>query len=89
MKNSGQPRYVLGIDPSGNFYEGKGTTGWCVFDIVKTRCECSSLYASRAKSQEAYCRHVVLINNMFVKYKAKGIAVSMEDYVLASLAKHK
>ena len=25
-------RYVLALDPSGNFYEGKGTTGWCLFD---------------------------------------------------------
>ena len=84
MKNSGQPRYVLGIDPSGNFFEGKGITGWCVFDIVKDKVvECGSLYASRAKSQEAYWwTHVVLINSMFNKYKAKGIVVSMEDYVL-------
>ena len=68
MKNSGQPRYVLGIDPSGNFFEGKGTTGWCVFDIVKDKVvECGSLYASRAKSQEAYwwahdfkCKYMII-----------------------------
>ena len=25
-------RYVLALDPSGAYKEGKGTTGWCLFD---------------------------------------------------------
>ena len=29
-------KYVLAFDPSGSFYEGKGTTGWCIMD-TKTK----------------------------------------------------
>lgn len=30
MNNS---RYVLALDPSGNYKEGQGTTGWCLLDM--------------------------------------------------------
>ncbi len=31
-------KYVLALDPSGNYNEGKGTTGMCLFDtsLMKT-----------------------------------------------------
>lgn len=28
-------RYILALDPSGNFHEGKGTTGWVLIDANK------------------------------------------------------
>ena len=28
-------KYVLAFETSGSFYEGKGTTGWCIMDTSK------------------------------------------------------
>ena len=85
-KNSGNIRYVLGIDPSGNFNEGKGTTGWCVLDTHMDRIiECGSIQASKCNSQQGYwLAHVNMISTMYSRYKDKGFVVSMEDYVLYS-----
>ena len=79
-------RYVLGIDPSGNFYEGKGTTGWCVFDRKLDKfIKCGAIQASKCDSQNHYWMvHRLLIDEVFNDYRAEGIAVSIEDYVLYS-----
>lgn len=84
MKNLGQPRYVVGIDPSGNFYEGKGITGYCIFDRWDDKVVHSgSIKASEYKTQLRYwdahlrlCFPLLKNGNKFV--------VSMEDYVLYS-----
>lgn len=84
--NSENIRYVLGIDPSGNFYEGKGITGWCVFDKVLDKVlECGSIKASLANSQLAYWyAHIELIRHVTKQYPEGSVAISMEDYVLYS-----
>lgn len=88
MKNSEQYkiRYVLGIDPSGNFNEGKGITGWCVFDRALDRVvKCGSIQASHATSQLAYWQaQIEMIRFHINQYRTEGIVVSMEDYVLYS-----
>lgn len=79
-------RYVLGIDPSGNFYEGKGITGWCVYDRKRDKIvKCGSIQASQAKTQLAYWyAHIEMIRSITEQYKEDGVVVSMEDYVLYS-----
>lgn len=85
-KNLEHGRYVLGIDPSGNYYEGKGITGWCVFDTKLDRViECDSIKAAMAKSQLAYWyAHIELIRHCTERYGKNNVIVSMEDYVLYS-----
>jgi Holliday junction resolvasome RuvABC endonuclease subunit len=77
-------RYVLGIDPSGNFKEGKGTTGWSLLDRQSnTFIKCGVIQASKFQTQEAYwLAHKMLIKQMFKDYHTEGIVVSIEDFVL-------
>lgn len=86
LKNSEQLniRFVLGIDPSGNFYEGKGTTGWSVFDKHLNKfIRCGQIMASRFKTQEAYwLAHVFLIRDTYKEFAEQGFAVSFEEFVL-------
>lgn len=87
MKNlETQPniRYVLGIDPSGNYYEGKGITGWCIYDIkVDKIIKLGDIKASLYDTQEHYwLAHVYLIRDMNKAYRDEGFVVSFENYVL-------
>lgn len=77
-------RYVLGIDPSGSFLEGRGTTGYCVYDkknnkVIKTGVICAKDYN---KDVEYWGAHLELIDGYVNHYK--NIIVSMEDYRLYS-----
>ena len=74
-------KYVLGVDPSGNFYEGKGITGYCLLDCrTLDIIEIGSISASRSHSQIDYWeRHLVKFNTICKKYHA---ALSVEDYKL-------
>lgn len=76
-------KFILGLDPSGNFYEGKGTTGWCVFNTTDNKIiKAGSISAKDFKSQEEYWfAHIDLITDMLKKRKKKLIVV-MEDYML-------
>lgn len=82
-------KFILGLDPSGNFYEGKGTTGWCIFNTLDNRViKAGSISAKDFENQEEYWfAHMNLITDINKKYKKKLIIV-MEDYMLyASKAK--
>lgn len=75
-------RYVMGVDPSGNFHEGKGTTGYWILDCRtgKTK-ELGSISAKTCKSQIEYWeRHLMQFISANKKYK--DIAYSVEDYRL-------
>lgn len=76
-------KYVLALDPSGNFTEGKGTTGWCVFHADKMEIlESSSLSAVGYHEMEQYWdAHLQLINNIRKRY-GHEIIVVIEDYLL-------
>lgn len=50
---------ILAIDPSGNFTEGKGTTGWSLLDETITILACGQLLASNYNSKEDYWRSVI------------------------------
>lgn len=73
---------ILALDPSGNFYEGKGTTGWCIFDCVKNAVsDTGYIAANNYNSMEEYWHaHIKLIDQM--KKKHKSFTVVIEDYLL-------
>lgn len=74
---------ILALDPSGAFYEGKGTTGWCVFnarDNIVTII--GDIKAQKYSEPESYWhRHLDLIESYHAKYKNR-FCIVMEDYFL-------
>ena len=75
-------RYVLALDPSGNFNEGKGTTGWCLFDQDSGKlAKFGYLYAEHFKTQMDYWdAHINLIDSLAGYHPD----IVMEDYLLYS-----
>ena len=73
---------ILSLDPSGNFNEGKGTTGWCIWDCEKNCIlNAGSIAASDYPSMEKYWdEQVFLIKKFLGTYSKPGIVV--EDYKL-------
>lgn len=78
--------YILALDPSGNYTEGKGTTGWCLFDANKNCVVITGFIEAGANEcYEAYWdKHLSLIEGMRYKAALDGaeIIVVIEDYVL-------
>ena len=77
--------FILGIDPSGAFREGKGTTGWCVLSAEqKAITKVDQIEALKFCSQEEYWKeHLHVIKTHKNKYK-KRMCVVIEDYLLYS-----
>lgn len=77
MNNS---RYVLAFDPSGNYNEGKGTTGWCLMDLnTKKICKFGYISASSCADQYEYWdKHIDLIDGL-TGFKPD---IVLEDYLL-------
>jgi hypothetical protein len=75
-------RYILAIDPSGAFHEGKGTTGWCLFDAaVEQTKEIGMIQAYKFETDCAYWRaHTDLLDRMRFDYH--DVIVIIEDYLL-------
>lgn len=71
---------IIGVDPSGEFDKGKGTTGVAVLDSSGKLIKKMSIYAQDYPNRLAYwkavCDH---IETLAIRYDA---VVSMEDYVL-------
>lgn len=77
MNNS---RYVLALDPSGNYNEGKGITGWCLFDnetnkIIKFGVIKSENFSCQFQYWDA---HIKLIDGL-TGFKPD---IVIEDYLL-------
>lgn len=75
-------RYILALDPSGNFYEGKGTTGWCLYDqesnkIAKFGFICAEHFNTQIDYWDA---HIALIDSLTGYHPD----IIMEDYLLYS-----
>jgi hypothetical protein len=69
---------ILGIDPSGNFDEGKGTTGWCLLEPGTTNIpEAGDI---RAKDYPAIFNYWQQHLSLIIKKRPNDI--SMEDYLL-------
>ena len=75
-------RYVLALDPSGNFKEGKGITGWCLLDTsTKKIAKFGYISASMYPNQYAYWdAHITLIDSL----SGYAPAIVIEDYLLYS-----
>lgn len=75
-------RYIIGIDPSGNWEEGKGITGLAVFDkredrIVATAYVQAKLYKTQIEYWEANVQVIKMLAKMY-----KSHILSIEDYLL-------
>lgn len=67
---------VLGIDPSGAYYEGKGTTGWAIFESeTRELKEYGSIRASDYPELKLYYKAV----SDLIK---PGMQVVIEEYLL-------
>lgn len=75
--------FILAFDPSGNFNEGKGTTGWCVFNALDKRITFAGhIPARHYQSMEGYWQaHVTLIKKFQERY-GQRLVVVIEDYFL-------
>lgn len=73
-------RYVLAFDPSGNFKEGKGITGWCLLDTeTKKVAKFGYISAAMYPHQQAYWdAHITLIDSL----AGYAPAIVVEDYLL-------
>jgi hypothetical protein len=73
-------RYILAFDPSGNFKEGKGITGWCLLDTeTKKVAKFGYISAAMYPHQQAYWdAHITLIDSL----AGYAPAIVVEDYLL-------
>ncbi len=76
-------KYTIGIDPSGSFKEGSGTTGWCVLDNATNKVlQIGTVAAKDYPSYHLYWdAHIQLVKQLMKQYGRKT-AVSIEDYIL-------
>lgn len=73
---------ILALDPSGSFYEGKGTTGYCIYDTRTHKfINCGSLFAKNYQCAEAYWNAVLRLIQHTKSIYPKTIVVC-EDYLL-------
>ena len=75
-------RYTMGIDPSGAFREGKGTTGWCILDnrtnkLLRVGTISAKDYPTDMEYWQAHLDKIDLIHKHY-----KCLALSIEDYIL-------
>ena len=73
---------ILALDPSGSFYEGKGTTGYCVYDTrKKTFITCGSIFAKHFRTMEEYWDAVIQLI-ITTKNQYPDMMLVCEDYLL-------
>lgn len=75
-------KYVIALDPSGNFEEGKGTTGCCLFNAEnKIIISTWNIRASDYTSKEEYWNaHLSFLKRIMLTYK--NTTIVMEDFTL-------
>lgn len=75
-------RHIIAFDPSGAFYEGKGTTGVCFFNCVEGKAQdFTALCARDYDSDVAYWDAHIGILEKYIKC-SKRPCVVIEDYLL-------
>jgi Holliday junction resolvasome RuvABC endonuclease subunit len=74
---------ILAFDPSGSFEEGKGTTGWCIYDTqAKRLVDVGALQAKDYPTVKEYWNaHTKLIEEFRFYYRLAPVIVC-EDYFL-------
>ena len=75
-------KHILAIDPSGNFEEGKGTTGSCLFDAELNLVKCfNDIHASEFDTKEHYWQYhldyIKILSEMYPSF-----VVVIEDFTL-------
>lgn len=77
-------KHILALDPSGNFKEGKGTTGWCIFDCANMRItKTGFISAHNFKTMQDYWNaHIELLDKTIKRYGVENCCVVIEDYLL-------
>lgn len=77
-----EARYIVGVDPSGNFNEGKGHTGLAVYDIQEDKIDAiGCTYAGNYDTWMEYFKDTVYAIWAFC-CAYKTYYVSIEDYIL-------
>ena len=81
MKNY---KTILAIDPSGNFEEGKGTTGICLYDAYSDKIiACKNISAKDYSTKEQYWNaHLEYINTINLNSELKDVIIVIEDFTL-------
>lgn len=76
--------HILAFDPSGNFEEGKGTTGCCIFSAeTGTILEIRNIHAAEYKTKEDYWQaHIDYTEYAVTKYKPRNLILVIEDFML-------
>lgn len=75
-------KYILGIDPSGNYTEGKGITGWCLMNEQGELLEIGQIKAqSYHRPEEYWNAHKNMIHHFHEKYQ-ENIIVVIENFIL-------
>lgn len=78
MKNY---KHILALDPSGNWQEGKGTTGICLLTVSTKHKRVHTISAKDYDSPEAYWdAHIKYIASVVRNHK--NIILVIEDYLL-------
>lgn len=76
-------KHILALDPSGNFDEGKGTTGWVLMNYKEKLIASGAISANDYRSKEEYYEAILeLIDKNHIKYRTGGFILVMEEYVL-------
>ena len=76
-------KFILALDPSGSYNEGKGTTGWCILnaqDMTITKSHYIQA-AGRPCAEHYWDAHLALIQKYADKY-GDNFVVVIEDYLL-------
>lgn len=68
---------ILAIDPSGNFTEGKGTTGWSLLDENINILACGQILANNYECKEAYWESII---NLITSLQPDRLVI--EDFLL-------
>ena len=78
--NAKRSKYILAFDPSGNFKEGKGITGWCLLDTQTNKiAKFGYISAAMYPNQFAYWdAHITLIDSL----AGYAPVVVIEDFLL-------
>ena len=77
--------FILSLDPSGSFKEGKGCTGWSVMDVKANHISLvGNIFAKDYPCMEGYWNaHLKIIDEFNKRYKGR-LCIVMEDYLLYS-----
>lgn len=75
-------KHILAIDPSGNFEEGKGTTGTCLFNTITNCIEyLKDIHANVFENKETYWQaHLQYLNDILQRYDS--VLIVIEDFTL-------